>query len=161
MTGLSQRRANMHLPYTDMTALSGKFRIAPFNPCAKLVANSALSGYMDGMAKQRSTNRSSSTGMFVTVKAAARSRTITTKLGEVTVRGAKPSAELVEANVNRSTRALERVGKKLIKPGVHLPEKKGVPRYSADENNPDVFIRRLNGKVTTGRLQNGQFIETK
>lgn len=34
-------------------------------------------------------------------------------------------------------------------------------RYSADENDPTVFIRRLNGKATTGRLQNGQFVESK
>jgi hypothetical protein len=99
--------------------------------------------------------------MFVTVKSAEPSRNVTTRLGEVTVRGARPSAELVKANVTRSTQALERVGHKLIKPGVHLPEKKDVPRYSADETNPSVFIQRLNGKISTGRLQNGQFVENK
>lgn len=95
--------------------------------------------------------------MFIAVKSTGRS--VTTKLGDVEVRGVRPSRELVEANVARSTRALERVGKKLTKPGVYLPEKKGVPRYSADENNPGVVIRRLDGEVTTGRLQNGQFVE--
>lgn len=128
---------------------------------AKTVANRQRNGYIGSMTKQGSTKRSSSTGMFVAVKSAVRTRNVTTKLGEVTVRGAKPSAALVKANVTRSTQALERVGEKLTKPGVHLPEKKDVPRYSADENNPGAFIRRLNGKVTSGRLQNGQFVETK
>lgn len=127
----------------------------------KTVANGQRNGYIHCMAKQGVTKRSSSTGMFVTVKSASGSRNVTTKLGEVTVRGAKPSAALVKANVTRSTQALERVGEKLSKPGVHLPEKKDVPRYSADENNPGAFIRRLNGKISIGRLQNGQFVESK
>lgn len=126
----------------------------------KEVANGLRSSYIGDMAKQNPRGRSS-TGTFVTVKSASSSRNITTKLGEVTVRGAKPSADLVKANVTRSTEALERVGEKLTKPGVHLPEKNGVPRYSADEENPGVFIQRLNGKITTGRLQNGQFVESK
>ncbi len=100
--------------------------------------------------------------MFVTFRQGSKSGTkVTTKLGNVTVSGQKPSEELVKANVARSTQALERVGKKLMKPGVHLPERKGVPRYSADENKPGVFIRRLDGKITTGRLHNGQFVESK
>lgn len=115
--------------------------------------------YIDDMAKQSSSKRSSSTGTSVTIKAAVRSPKVTTKLGEVTVRGAKPSPELVKVNVTRSTQALERIGEKLVKPGVHLPRKKDVPRYSADENNPGVFIRLLNGRITTGRLQNGKFVE--
>lgn len=100
--------------------------------------------------------------MFVTVKRATKSgANVTTKLGNITVSGQKPSAELVRANVARSTQALERVGKKLTKPGVHLPERKGVPRYSADENIPGIFIRRLDGKITTGRLHDGEFVESK
>jgi hypothetical protein len=91
----------------------------------------------------------------------ARGGARTVKFGDVTVTGKAPSAKLVRENVERSTRALERVGKKLIKPGVHLPEKKGVPRYSADENNPHLIIRRLNGQTTTGRLQDGQFVESE
>lgn len=118
--------------------------------------------YIHAMAKQRPTERSSSTGMFVTVKRGTKTgASITTTLGNITVSGQKPSAELVKANIARSTQALERVGKKLTKPGVHLPERKGVPRYSADENIPSIFIRRLDGKTTTGRLDNGQFVETK
>lgn len=121
-----------------------------------MVASRSNAVYIETMAKKNPLGRSS-TGMFIAVKSTGRS--VTTKLGDVEVRGVRPSRELVEANVARSTRALERVGKKLTKPGVYLPEKKGVPRYSADENNPGVVIRRLDGEVTTGRLQNGQFVE--
>jgi hypothetical protein len=113
------------------------------------------------MAKQRSTKASSSTGIVVSPRSRDGSRDVITKLGEITVRGARPSPELVKANVNRSTQALERAGERLIKPGIRLPAKKGVPRYSADENNPGTFIRRLDGEITIGRLQNGQFVENK
>lgn len=125
------------------------------------MANHPVNRYILCMAKQDSSRRSSQTGKFVTIVDARGARTVKTRLGNVTVSGAKPSAELVRNNIARSTQALERVGKKLIKPGVRLPEKKGVPRYSADENSPAIIIRRLNGQVTTGRLENGQFVETE
>lgn len=126
------------------------------------VANLVYLRYIQTMAKHSSTSkRSSSDGKFVTIKVAGGKRNVTTRLGNVTVSDRRPSAAIVSSNVAASTVALERVGKKLTKPGVHLPQKKDVPRYSADENNPGVFIRRLNGKVTTGKLQNGQFVETK
>lgn len=114
------------------------------------------------MTKQKSLKRSAETGEIVTVRRTQAIGTkVTTRLGNVSVSGYKPSRELVEANVDRSTQALERVGQRLTKPGVRLPDKKGVPRFSADENNPNIFIRRLNGKTTLGRLQNGQFVESK
>jgi hypothetical protein len=124
------------------------------------VADSGRTLYIEVMAKQqRPTTRCKSTGAFIA--AGSPSRSVITRLGDVTVRGAKPSPELVRANVARSTKALERVVGKLTKPGVHLPDKKGVPRYSADENDPAILIRRLNGKITTGRLQDGRFVESK
>lgn len=125
------------------------------------VVNRRHDRYIFFMTKQNSSNRSLDTGKVVTIAGVHGSRGVKTRLGNVTVSGAKPSAELVRTNIARSTEALERVGKTLIKPGVRLPEKKGVPRYSADENSPGVFIRRLNGEVTTGRLQDGRFVETE
>lgn len=120
--------------------------------------------YISSMAKQ-STKRSTANGTHVTVRVRARSanrsRSVTTTFGEVTVRGAKPDPEVVESNIARSTQALERIGRKLSEPGVHLRNRKGVPRYAADENNPSVFIQRLDGKVTRGRVQDGQFIATE
>lgn len=125
-----------------------------------MVAERVGRRYIPVMAKQNSKSRSSTNGTYVTVTG-GRSKTVTTKLGDVTVRGARPTPDMVEASVDRSSLALERVSKRLIKPGVDLRAKKGVPRYAADENNPGVFIRRLDGRITTGRLQNGKFVETK
>ncbi len=79
------------------------------------------------------------------------------KFGDVTVTGARPTAEAVRLNVARSTEALERVGKRLLTPGVRLPRKKGVPRFSVVESEPGVFIRELNGRVDRGRLVDGVF----
>jgi hypothetical protein len=117
--------------------------------------------YIRAMAKHTNPKRTSSDGKFVAIKGVSGNRNVTTRLGNVTVSGQRPSADVVNSNVAASTAALERVGSKLTKPGVYLPQKKGVPLYSADENNPGVFIRRLDGKITTGKLQNGQFVETK
>lgn len=117
--------------------------------------------YVGSMAKQPPSKRASSDGKVVAIKAIGSRRNVTTRLGNVTVSGQRPSADVVRSNVAASTAALARVGAKLIKPGVHLPPKKGVPRYSADENNPGVFIQRLDGKITTGKLQNGQFVEAE
>lgn len=117
------------------------------------------------MSKQRSTPRSAAAttattaSAVVPARAGGRTAKVTTRLGTVTVSGQKPSAELVRGNVARSTQALERVRARLAKPGIYLPEKKGVPRYAADENVPGLFIRRLNGTITTGRLENGEFVE--
>lgn len=79
------------------------------------------------------------------------------KFGSAVISGAKPDAKLVQANVERSTEALERLTAKLAKPGVSLRAKKGVPRFSISENEAGVFIRRLDGRTERGRLVNGVF----
>jgi len=80
------------------------------------------------------------------------------KFGSVTVSGARPSSAAVDANVERSTEALQRIVKKLAKPGVRLSIKKGVPRYSLDENDPGVFVRVLDGVTLRGRIVDGKFV---
>ena len=79
------------------------------------------------------------------------------KFGSVTVSGVAPSRTIVDANVARSAAALERVTKKLIKPGVYIPKRKGVPRYSVAEGEPGVFIRELNGQIDRGLFEDGAF----
>lgn len=100
--------------------------------------------------------RSSSTGQFLPVEK-NRAPTTKVKFGTVTVTGSKPSAASVKTNVERSTQALERVTKKLTKPGVVLPQKKDVPRFSVAEGETNVFVRKLNGRTERGRLVNGAF----
>ncbi|CAN7676744.1 hypothetical protein LJR098_002148 [Rhizobium sp. LjRoot98] len=77
--------------------------------------------------------------------------------GDVTVAGNRPSAESIQANVERSTDALARIGKKLVKPGVKLSKKKGIPRFSVDEDDPTIFVRVLDGHVDRGRMVDGEF----
>jgi hypothetical protein len=77
--------------------------------------------------------------------------------GGVTIEGRKPSAESVKANVEQSTNALSRLSSKLTRPGIRLSRKKGVPRFSVDENDPAIFIRALDGRTDRGRMINGEF----
>ncbi|TVV74330.1 hypothetical protein FOY91_10135 [Sphingomonas solaris] len=80
-----------------------------------------------------------------------------TRFGDVTVVAPPPSAAMVQHHVKASTEALERLAKRVAKPGVRLRAKKGVPLYSLDSDNPDVMIRKLNGKTERGRFINGVF----
>jgi len=81
----------------------------------------------------------------------------TTKFGEIVVVGRRPSKALVKEHVKVSTEALERVGKTLTKPGVKLRTRKDVPLYSIAKNEPNVLVRRLNGRKERVRLVNGVF----
>ena len=95
---------------------------------------------------------------LVTVRDAD-ARTLKSKVvfGAVTVRGEKPKAAVVHRNVERSSEALERLGKRLIKPGIFIRRKKGVPEYSVAEGEVGVFIRKLNGNKVRGRVVDGVF----
>ena len=118
------------------------------------LANWPADCYVVAMNKRRNRNRSAA--QFVTVRADA-PRHLKTKFGSVTISGSRPNPEMVSRNIERSSKALERVGKKLTKPGVSIRPKKDVPRYSVAENETGVFIRRLNGRVERGRLVKGVF----
>lgn len=84
-------------------------------------------------------------------------KTSVVKFGNVTVKGDTPPDAVVKSNVLRSSEVLERVGVSLAKPGVTLRDKKDVPRYWASEDEPGVFVRRLNKQTQRGRLVGGKF----
>lgn len=90
----------------------------------------------------------------VRVKPGSRSKV---KFGRVTIFGVKPNKASVKDNVARSTAALDRVSRKLVKPGIRLAPRKDVPRYFVDENAVGVFFRELNGELRRGRLVDGKF----
>lgn len=115
--------------------------------------------YLVTMTKATIESRSSRGGTNVIVTKVSKTgrRLGTVKFGDVTIKGALPSKSIVSANVALSTVALERVVKKLVKPGVVLRPKKDVPRFSAVEDEPGVFLRRLNGVEQRGRVVNGEF----
>ena len=94
-------------------------------------------------------------GMSVTVKGGASRATV--KFGDVVIRGSGPSAALRKANIARSTDALERAARSLIKPGVAIRAKKGVPLFSVAEGETGVFVRKLDGRTERGHLVDGVF----
>lgn len=78
-------------------------------------------------------------------------------VGDVTVMVHRPTAVEVKKNVAKGSSALDRLKTRLIRPGVRLYAKKGVPLYFADAERPGVYVRKLNGKVEHGVLENGTF----
>lgn len=109
------------------------------------------------MAKNGTSTRSSATGQFLTVRKRAVSGISKVKFGSVTISGVKPSAAAVKTNVERSSAALERVTKKISRPGVVIRAKKDVPQFSVAEGETGVFVRKLNGRTDRGRLVDGTF----
>lgn len=79
------------------------------------------------------------------------------KVGGVMVTGDKATVAEVKRSVARSSDMLERLGKKIAKPGVRLYASKGVPLFSADPDQPGRVVRKLGGKTERGVLENGVF----
>lgn len=79
------------------------------------------------------------------------------KFGDVIVTAPAPSATVVKHNVKRSSEALERLAKRLGKPGVSIRARKNVPLFSLDPDNPDVMIRTMNGRTERGHMVDGAF----
>lgn len=77
--------------------------------------------------------------------------------GSVTVMVRPPTKAEVQRNVEQSTKALARALKRLVRPGVRLYPKRGVPLYWGDEERPGKFVRLLDGKRDLGILENGEF----
>lgn len=90
-------------------------------------------------------------------KVKGKGRRARVKFGGVVVTAPKPSSAQVKHNVAASSDALERAAKRLMRPGIRLYAKKGVPLYSADPERPGVYIRVLNGKTERGTLEDGAF----
>ena len=109
--------------------------------------------YLESMATQKSRKPRASQSLRVS-RGIGGSKV---KFGSVEIIGDKPSAAAIKHNVERSTEALERIAKKLVRPGVIIRAKKNVPRFWADENEPGVYIRKLNGRTQRGRLVDGSF----
>jgi hypothetical protein len=108
------------------------------------------------MSKQGANSRTGTNGQLVVVRTKG-ARGSKVKFGSVTISGNKPSASLIKQNVERSSAALERVVKRIDRPGVDIRAKKDVPQFSVAEGESGVFIRRLNGRINRGRLVNGAF----
>lgn len=126
-------------------------------PSSAGVPNGAPSRYLENVAKQGTHGRSGASGQVINVRAPNGQSSSKIRFGSVTISGTKPAAKVIAMNVERSTKALERVTKNLVKPGVVLRTKRDVPHYSVAEGETGVFIRRLNGRTERGRVINGAF----
>ena len=82
------------------------------------------------------------------------------KFGDVVITAQRPSDAEIQRNAELSSAALARALPKLLRPGVRLYPKKDVPLYWVDPENPGGFIRKLNGKLQHGVLEDGQFKAT-
>nr|AJW29657.1 hypothetical protein pJE1_235 [Sphingomonas sp. JE1] len=61
----------------------------------------------------------------------------------------------------RSRAALKGVSARLAQSWIFLSTKRGIPRYSVDENDPTCIIRRLDGQTARVPIVDRQFVEIK
>ena len=95
--------------------------------------------------------------LFQTKISASQRKRARVKVGGVYVTGDKASAAQVKQSVAMSADMLERLSHKITRPGVRLKTVRDIPLFSADPEHPDRFLRKLNGKIERGVLENGAF----
>lgn len=96
-----------------------------------------------------------------TAAARAKRKRTRVKFGDIVVLAHKPTAAEVKGNVAQGTLALQNLKARLLRPGVRVNAKKNVPLYFADPDRRGVYVRKLNGKVERGVLENGVFKVTE
>jgi hypothetical protein len=84
----------------------------------------------------------------------------TVKFGDVTITAQRPSEAEIQRNVEAGWAGLARALPRLARPGVRIYAKKDVPLYWCDDDDPNIFIRKLNGKIQRGVFADGQFKAT-
>ena len=109
------------------------------------------------MSSMANTVRSQSTADDPTAAARAKRGRTRVTVGEVTVSVHKPTAAEIKTNVAKGSSALGRLKSRLLRPGVRVYPKKNVPLYFADDLTPGVYLRKLNGKIDRGILEDGSF----
>ena len=78
------------------------------------------------------------------------------KFGSVTIQVKPPTTAEIDRNIRAGQFALRRARHKIISPGVEFKVDRGIPLYSVDPQNPDILIRKLNGKKEKVRFKNGR-----
>lgn len=156
------RNEGLNVPYQATQPRDGEgaqnpideaFIVLPHN--RRPLARGRSERYVQDMSRSVANQSESRASAVSAVKAHAKRSRI--KFGGITVLVPKPSSSQVKLNVAASSLALERTAKRLMRPGVRLHAKKGVPQYSADPERPGVYIRVLNGTKDRGVLENGEF----
>ena len=81
----------------------------------------------------------------------------TMSFGSVTVKVVRPSAAVVQRNIEDGQAALMRAKTVLTRQGVKITRAKGKPLYFGSSERPDVIIRELDGVRTSGKFVGGRF----
>lgn len=89
--------------------------------------------------------------------AAAEGAVTTVTFGSVTMTLVRPSAKVVQRNIEDGQAALRRAKTALVKPGVTITRSKGKPLYFGSSERPDVIIREVDGVRTIGKFTGGRF----
>lgn len=85
----------------------------------------------------------------------------TVKFGSVTVTGPAPSKAEFERNILEGQKAYARALRRMLRPGIDLPQPPDVPYFHADPDIPGRIIRQLNGVTESGTIVNGKFRPAK
>jgi hypothetical protein len=108
-------------------------------------------------AKRRPARAPGETQITIDNRTGKTRKTVTVKFGSVTVKADAPSEEEVARNIARGAEAFERGLKRLLKPGVKIRPKKGIPLFQSDPDNPERLIRLLDGKREKGFFEGREF----
>lgn len=77
--------------------------------------------------------------------------------GSAKLQSTRSAGKISPETLEQSRNAMRQLGDRLLKPGVKIPDRKGVPKFYVDETDPALVVRELDGKRERGRFENGQF----
>jgi hypothetical protein len=86
---------------------------------------------------------------------------MTVKFGSVTVTAPAPSEAEVERNILEGQKGYARALRRMLRPGIDIPQPPDVPFFHADPDIPGRIIRKLNGVIESGTIVRGKFRPTK
>lgn len=132
-----------------------RFRVKPKR---LIFAPQRNTSYVQGMTKKQGKAASTSAkGAMVVVRdGKGRVRSVFS-FGSAKLQSTKGYGKVAPETLEQSRQAMRQLGDRLLKPGVKLPERKGVPKFYVDEADPALVVRELDGKRERGRFEDGQF----
>lgn len=79
------------------------------------------------------------------------------RYGDFTAEAKSLTEAELRRNLDLSAAALQGLKSALLKPGIRIRRKKDVPLFYSTDEEPDLFVRELNGKRERGIFENGSF----
>jgi hypothetical protein len=77
--------------------------------------------------------------------------------GSAKLQSTKGHGKVSPETLEQSREAMRHLGSRLLKPGIKLPDRKGVPKFYVDEADPALVVREIDGKRERGTFENGHF----